>query len=90
MLQIKVFQLDRKIAILSHIPVEQLALQKASVGIMELLQEPVEYKHACNLWVNPQNLYEVDRCEHPPSETIKAYIRKVKAIENERSNHGKS
>ncbi len=39
-------------------------------------QEPVEFKHVCNLWIDPvSRYYIIDRCDHPPSECIPAYIK---------------
>jgi hypothetical protein len=39
------------------------------------VQEPVAFKHVCNLWIDPVTTeYIVDHCDHPPSECIPAYI----------------
>ena len=39
-------------------------------------QEPVEFKHVCNLWIDPVSRdYIIDRCDHPPGECIPAYIK---------------
>lgn len=56
---------------------QALALDKMAENARELGldYEPVDYKHVCNLWIDPMTTqYIVDRCDHPPSECIPAYI----------------
>ena len=61
--------------LIGHTPVDKLLRFAALVEA----KTKAEIKHVCNLWIDPatQN-YVVDHCDHPPSETVEAYIRTSK------------
>jgi hypothetical protein len=68
--------IDRGLALLKELEKEGFGVFEVGAEYTVPKQELAEFKHVCNLWIDPVSRdYIVDRCDHPPSECIPAYIR---------------